>query len=188
MKKRGLNWTEEYLQHLKNKNDPWSSTDVDDLFIEKDNFIPEAIGQFEEGDLEEILLLLQQIKKSAYRVDYYIFYMHIVEKLATLLAEEYPEKFNLLDMEKKDLVFNAKTAIPDEVCLYKRSYIYLLYHRELPPFVFPTGLTFLDYLERTAMEKPELENKRLRDLIGVASDQYARYFDQVFSPENESTR
>jgi len=182
--KEALDWPEQYLRHLQARDGQAYSNGMADYLRGKDTFLPEAVGQFEESDLDKMLLILKEVTSSAYRVDYYVFYMQIIEKLAQLVAEKFPEKFAALDTEAKDLLFGTKMSLPDELSLYETVYAYLLNHRELPNLVFPTGLTLRDYLERLGMEKEELEDERLRELIGKANDQYAQYFEQHFSQEN----
>jgi hypothetical protein len=175
-----LNWVTEYLRHLEGQNDQSGARGMADLMRARDNFLPPALGSFEEGDLEKLLVLRQKLNEEAFRINYYLYYLQIVEKLLILLAEQYSAKFDQLPPEKKDNLFGIKSALPDEIALYEEVYAYLLGHRELGELTFPTGLTLQDLLERMQQDEPEALDERLLKLIVAADDQYQTYFRNNF--------
>lgn len=176
-----LDWASEYLKHLDKLNDqPAMASGAAALMRARDNFLPAALGSFEEGDLDKLLALRQKLNEEAFRINYYLYYLQIIEKLLILLAEQYREKFDLLPPEAKDNLFGIKSALPDEIALYEEVYAYLLGHRELGELTFPTGLTLQDLLERMKQDEPEALDERLLDLIVAADDQYQTYFQNNF--------
>jgi len=181
----GLDWKEEYIRFYKQQGDLKIGPHIDSLAM-VDTFVPEAIHESTELDLETMFDLINKSYQLAGQIYYYNFYHKLIKKLSVLMAEEHVIKFGSHNDEKKRRFFTAKIQVPDEKSLYNEVYRYILdndklhpnvYEKRLPPHIYYPMVTFEDFV-RLEMKAPM--DERLRNLLIAAHHEYERYFS---SPE-----
>jgi hypothetical protein len=172
-----LDWGELFKAHLTDQGITAVSPEMAGFMQSKDSFLPSAIGQFAEKDLEKLNKISDLVGKEAERVSYYLFYKQLIDKILVLVAEQFPDKFKEMPVTLKDRAFGAKINLPDENSVLSRLYVYLMGTVPLPPGTLFQGVGLRDLLIRLSTQTPDVIDQRLVDLLCEVDNQYRDYFE-----------
>ena len=171
-----FNWSEEYLKYLTTKPSGYASPAMGNYMKAADSFLPPALGNFGENDLSKMLQISDLVHLESQKIAFYQLYKKIIDKIAVLISEQFPEGFANLPDTYKDRLFGAKISSPNEQALYNNVYVYLLRRKELPTYLSFGGVTLRDLLVRIQETEPKAVDARLIDLICALDSQYKIYF------------
>jgi hypothetical protein len=175
-KQHNFDWSEKYLKHLSGQEDPAASPAMASFMTQHDLFLPDALTQFQESDLDRLFQVADLVNREAQGNGFYLLYGQLIRKMTALVLEQFPEKFETLTEDRKDRVFGAKIQFPTEQELYKKLYVYLLGKADLSLDMMFTGSSLRDLLQRLMTNNPEIIDQRTIDLIGTMDDQYSAYY------------
>jgi len=175
-KPREFDWKGNFLKHLSDQKIDAAPSTMAAFMTQSDSFLPEAIGQFQDDDLDRLFRVGDLVHQAAMKNGFYLLYSQLIRKITALLLEQVPDKYETLTPDRKDRLFGTKIEFPTERDLYDKLYIYLLGQENLPKDMINTGVTLRALLERLMAANPEIIDQRLIDLICSVDGQYGDYY------------
>ncbi len=179
----GMDWKKvfsDFYQGQKNMN----VKDFANSLSKEDKFVPPAIDRLTDADLEALLRMSRHLEKLALQNSYNHFFLHLINKVITLVLHNFPEAFVTLTDQEKEKVLGFKIELPNEVAVFNQVYAYMQGHVELPFATFDNGATIRSILEKVKKEldaekgnrSNSLINQRVLDSVVAVNSQYSLYF------------